>query len=76
MRFWKNNRLDAEFEMEPSRVVELFQQSHWWGVEWTLDRSLRTFMTDMDGPISAIWDDQDGFDGIYRLALAAGWAPK
>jgi hypothetical protein len=73
MQFWPNNRLDAQFELEPRRVVALFRESRWWTTPWSLDRSLPAFLTDADGPISAVWDDDDAYQDVYRLALEAGW---
>jgi len=75
MKFWRNNRLDAEFRLEPAQVVELVKHSKYWQ-QWPLESSLRAFMTDSAGPISAVWDDQDGFDETYRLARAAGRDPQ
>ncbi len=72
MKFWRNNPLDAEFD--PVRVVELFQASTYWRADWRLERSARAFITDTDGPISAVWDDDAEFEEILRLSLDAGWA--
>lgn len=73
MKFWRDNRLDAEFELAPARVVELFHASAYWRVDWPLERSMRAFITDADGPISAVWDDDEAFEEILRLSLDAGW---
>lgn len=71
MRFWRNNRLDEEFEMAPERVVGLFEQSPWWSLESSLDRSLRSFLTDPTGPISAVWDNEDDYNELLRRVREA-----
>ena len=71
MRFWRNNRLDGEFEMAPERVVEMFEQSPWWSVDTSLDRNLRAFLTDPAGPISAVWDNENDYDDLLRRAREA-----
>ena len=74
MRFWRNNRLDAQFELPADQVVDLFRHSRWWTMPGPLDRSLQAFLTDPAGPISAVWDDQDAYQDLHRLAMDAGWA--
>lgn len=60
MKFWKNNRLDAEFDLPEAEVARLFAESPWADHPWPLDRRLRAFLTDPGGPVSAMWEDQDG----------------
>ena len=53
MKFWKNNRLDVEFDMPVPGVARLFTESTWADHPWPLDRRLRVFLTAPAGPISA-----------------------
>ncbi len=69
MKFWKNNRLDAEFDMPTEQVADLFAASEWADVPWLIDRALRGFLTDQAGPVSAVWDDEQAFDELVELVL-------
>ncbi len=71
MKFWKNNRLDAEFDLPIAEVAVLFAGSKWAAVPWLIDRRMCAFLTDTDGPISAVWDDQASYEALVDLALAA-----
>lgn len=75
MKFWKNNRLDAEFDMPTADVARLFAQSTWAGQPWPLDRRLRAFLTDPSGPVSAVWDDEDAYEELRRLIEAQPVTP-
>ncbi len=70
MKFWKNNRLDAEFDLPIEQVAVLFARSKWAGLPWLIDRRLCAFLTDTDGPISAVWNDQASYDQLVDLILA------
>jgi hypothetical protein len=71
MKFWKNNRLDAEFDLPIEQLAVLFAQSKWAGVPWLIDRRMCAFLTDSDGPVSAVWDDQTSYNALVDLVLAA-----
>jgi len=71
MKFWKNNRLDAEFDMPAAEVARLFAESAWADHPWPLDRRLRAFLADPGGPISAVWDDEDAYEEVRQLVQAA-----
>jgi hypothetical protein len=75
--FWKNNRLDAQFEMAAAEVAALFAASAWAGPghDWPLDRRLRAFLTETDGSISAVWDDEGAYGELRQLAQAAERRP-
>jgi hypothetical protein len=75
--FWKNNRLDAQFENPAAEVAALFAASAWAGPghDWPLDRRLRAFLTETDGPISAVWDDEAAYGELRQLAQAAERQP-
>jgi hypothetical protein len=70
MKFWKNNRLDAEFDLPEAEVARLFAESEWADNPWPLDRRLRAFLTDPAGPVSAVWDDEDAYQEVRRLTQA------
>lgn len=67
MKFWRNNRLDAEFTLPIAAVAGLFMTSLWNVPDSLLDRQLRGFLTDNSGPISAVWDDEDHYNQLVRL---------
>lgn len=67
MMFWRNNRLDAQFTRPVTEVAHQFLASRWATVEWPLDRALRAFLGDIDGPISAVWDNQADYDHLADL---------
>ena len=77
MIFWKNSRLDAQFENPAAEVAALFAASAWAGPghDWPLDRRLRAFLTETDGPISAVWDDEAAYGELRQLAQAAERQP-
>ena len=61
MKFWKNNRLDEEFEIHPSEVLDKFLESeHYknWLEGCNFDRCLRGFLTDKDG-LSSTFENED-----------------
>jgi len=70
MKFWKNNRLDAEFDLPIEQVAAMFAESTWADVPWLIDRRLCAFLTDTDGPVSAVWDDREAYDQLVDLVLA------
>ncbi len=71
MRFWRNNRLDGEFEMPAAEVVELFAASAYWEARGVpLDRRLRLFLTDSAGPIAAVFEEDD-YAQLFDLVLDA-----
>jgi hypothetical protein len=69
MKFWKNNRVDAEFEISIEDLAVMFGQSRWAGVPWLIDRRVCAFLTDTDGPVSAGWDDQQSYERLVELVL-------
>jgi len=70
MKFWKNNRLDGEFDLPEAEVARLFAKSPWADHPWPLDRRLRAFLTDPGGPVSAVWEDQAAYEEVRRLIQA------
>jgi hypothetical protein len=70
MKFWKNNRIDAEFETAIEELADMFLESKWAGVPWLIDRRVCAFLTDTDGPVSAVWDDQQAYEQLVDLILA------
>lgn len=73
MRFWRNNRIDGEFEMSIEDVAALFDQSELADFDahpYSLDRRLRLFLTDPAGPISAVWTDEDAYDDLLARVAA------
>lgn len=74
MRFWRNNRLDGEFQMSIEDVAALFDRSDLADFDrnpYSLDRRLRFFLTDPAGPISAVWDEDDGAYEALLVRVAA-----
>jgi hypothetical protein len=71
VKFWKNNRLDATFDLPVEQLAVMFAESPWAGVPWLIDRRVCAFLTDTDGPVSAVWDDQQSYEQLVDLALAA-----
>jgi hypothetical protein len=69
MKFWKNNRIDAEFDLPVEQLADMFCQSKWAGVPWLIDRRVCAFLTDTDGPVSAVWDDQQAYERLIELVL-------
>lgn len=72
MRFWPNNRLDGSFEAPVQYVVDQFRASAWWTANLDLPAAIRGFLTDTDGPISAVWDDEADLTDLCDQAHAAG----
>jgi hypothetical protein len=71
VKFWKNNRIDAEFDLPVEELAAMFLESKWAGVPWLIDRRVCAFLTDTDGPVAAVWDDQASYEQLVDLALAA-----
>ena len=69
MKFWKNNRIDAEFDLPVEQLAVMFAESRWAGVPWLIDRRVCAFLTDTDGPVSAVWDDQQAYEQLVDLIL-------
>lgn len=68
MMFWRNNRLDASFTKPISEVAAQFLASHWAELDLLrTDRAVAGFLSDSDGPISAVWDDAGMFDQLVEL---------
>jgi hypothetical protein len=76
VKLWKDNRVDAEYEMDPADVAAGFLASRWAGVRWPLERRLRAYMTakEADGGLSSVWEDETG-DG-FGAVLAAIRGPR
>jgi hypothetical protein len=75
VRFWKNNRLDAEFDMDVADVARMFANSAWAEVLWPTDRKLRAFLTDPAGPISAVFDTDETYAQLVDLVLESQRRP-
>ena len=60
MRFWQNSRLDGTFEASLDDL--------------DLDSAVRAFLTDGNGPVSAVWDDEADLLELCIRVRAAGWA--
>lgn len=67
MTFWRNNRLDASFTKPLGEVAGQFLASRWADVDCRTDRAVAAFLSDSDGPISAVWDDAGQFDQLVEL---------
>jgi hypothetical protein len=74
MRLWQNNRLDGTFEEPTEQIVAQFRVSDWWTADLDLDSAVRGFLTDIDGPVNAVWDDEADLADICAQARAAGWS--
>ncbi|HZY00347.1 MAG TPA: hypothetical protein VFE92_12800 [Dermatophilaceae bacterium] len=74
MRLWQNNRLDGTFEEPTEQIVAQFRVSVWWTADLDLDSAVRGFLTDIDGPVNAVWDDEADLADIGAQARAAGWS--
>lgn len=74
MKFWKGNRLDAEFDADPAEVAARFtawrrsQPAHYRD-GMRLERQLRDWMTRPDG-LDAVWADESdqGFGAVFDAA--------
>jgi len=50
-----------------------FRASTWWTADLDVESAVRLFLTDTDGPVSAVWDDEADLAEVCARALAAGW---
>ena len=73
MKFWQNNWLDGTFEASIEQIVAQFRASTWWTADLDLDSAVRGFLIDVDGPVSAVWDDETDLAEVGAQARAAGW---
>ena len=73
MKFWQNNRLDGTFEASIEQIVAQFRASTWWTADLDLDSAVRGFLIDVDGPVSAVWDDETDLAEVCAQARAVGW---
>ena len=73
MKLWQNNRLDAAFETPIEQIVVQFRASDWWTADLDLDSAVRGFLTDINGPVNAVWDDEADLAEICAQARSAGW---
>jgi hypothetical protein len=73
VKFWQNNRIDGAFEAPIDQVVTQFRTSTWWTADLDVESAVRLFLTDADGPVSAVWDDEADLAEVCARALAAGW---
>ncbi len=73
MRFWQNSRLDGTFDAPFDQLVAQFRVSWWWSADLDLDAAVRGFLTDIDGPVSAVWDDEADLVELCARVRAAGW---
>ena len=68
MRFWRNNRLDAEFDMPIEKLVEEFEASKYESMLMPLERKVSLFLSDPDGPVSGTWElDDPDYDRLLDL---------
>jgi hypothetical protein len=76
MRLWKkNNRLDADLQLEPAQVAQRVKASSYRSTPRPRQRSLHASMSDSDGgPVSAVWDEEAGVVDLLRLVRASRWA--
>lgn len=74
MKLWQNDRLDAFFEASIEQIVAQFRVSDWWMADLDLDSAVRGFLTDIDGPVNAVWDDEADLAEICAQARSAGWS--
>jgi hypothetical protein len=75
MKFWRGNRVDAEFDRPIDQVAVQFWNSpegssQLCGSTWPLERSLRAFLTDPQG-FNAVWDDEDEFGRLFERVRTA-----
>jgi hypothetical protein len=77
VKFWRENRIDSEFDMEPAAVAEAFRKAvladehdlkHKW-LGWTHARALLDWMTGSYG-LNATWEDRNGFGEICDIVWA------
>jgi hypothetical protein len=73
VKFWQNNRLDGTFEVPIEGIVAQFRESAWWTTDLDLDSAVRGFLLDVNGPVSAVWDEQTDLAEVCAEALAMGW---
>jgi hypothetical protein len=72
LTMWKDNRVDGEHEMAIEEIARLYLESSWADQPMNLERKVRSFMTDPDGPISSVWTDDETFQRLLDLIAAAG----
>jgi hypothetical protein len=72
MKFWRCNRLDAEFEANIQEVAEEFVAAVANNEDlklkldsWPLDRSLRDWLTSPGG-FNSTWDDNEAYDDLIE----------
>ncbi len=68
MKFWQNSRLDGTFEAPFDQLVAQFRASAWWKADLDLKSAVCGFLTDFEGPVSAVWDDESD---LVELCLRA-----
>lgn len=69
MTFWRGNRIDAEFTKSIGELVEEFMASTYASELMPLDRALRLFLTDPDGPVGGVWVDDTGYSILINKIL-------
>lgn len=78
MKFWRGNKIDAEYELSVEEVARKFLNSkystanpqHDEIIEFLpLERRLRNFMTAPDG-LNSTWDNEDDFDQVWDIACS------
>jgi hypothetical protein len=72
VKFWKDNKIDAEFDADPAEVARWFWVSREGEMafrgDMPLDRCLRLFLTD-PAQFGAVWDEPD-YAGLFGVVLA------
>jgi hypothetical protein len=80
MKFWKDNKADAETDWPVQAVADAFCTAMTHGdwpsklANWPLDRTLRDWLTDPDG-FSATWTDENGFAELHAVVRSMIYPP-
>ena len=67
LQLWRNNRNDAQWEIDTDELARQFLASAWADPLMRADRALAGFIVDTEHGLSSVWEDLDAFD----VALAA-----
>ncbi len=75
MKLWQHDGVDGTFDAPVARLVAQFRGSTWATRDLDIAAAVRSFLTDTDGPISALWiSDAELDDLCNRCATAASGA--
>jgi len=65
MKFWKDNRIDGEYDMTVDQIAEGFLASGWAEIEWPSERKLAAYLGDRaGGGLSSTWEDRLTFNAV------------